>query len=79
LKSNTFVFYLIRGALEQKIVAQKKQVSQIAKAKIIQNLSATLFGLLIPGFTLQSVFMDEKVLRATQYAESLELLFKTYP
>jgi len=69
-------FEKIRSALENKIVELQK-VGQIAKSKNVQNLSVTLFGLIIPGFTLQSVFMDEKSLNANQYIESLELLFKT--
>ena len=50
-----------------------------AKTKNTQNLSVTLFGLLIPGFTLQSVFMDDMALNAAQYSESLNLLFQTKP
>jgi AcrR family transcriptional regulator len=68
-------FERICGALEQKIIALQK-VGQIAKTKNVQNLSVTLFGLLIPGFTLQSVFMENKALSAAQYSESLNLLFK---
>jgi TetR/AcrR family transcriptional repressor of uid operon len=69
-------FEKIRSALEQSILVLQKK-GQIPKTQDTQNLSVTLFGLLIPGFTLQSVFMDEKALNSTQYAESLNLLFKT--
>lgn len=68
-------FERIRSALEQKILILQKN-GHIAKTRDVQNLSVTLFGLLIPGFTLQSVFMDEKALNAAQYSESLNLLFK---
>ena len=44
--------------------------------KNTQNLSVVLFGVLIPGFTLQSVFMDGKSLDAAQYSESIQALFK---
>jgi len=66
----------VRSALEQQIVMLQK-ADQLAKTEKVKNLSVTLFGLIIPGFILQSVFMDEEALNATQYAESLELLFKT--
>lgn len=69
-------FERIRSALEQKILMLQKK-GRIPKTKDTQNLSVTLFGLLIPGFTLQSVFMDDKSLNAVQYAEALNLLFKT--
>lgn len=74
-KTMLVYFERIRNALEQKILILQKK-GQIAKTKDVQNLSVTLFGLLIPGFTLQSVFMDEKSLNAAQYSESLNLLFK---
>lgn len=74
-KTMLVYFERIRNALEQKILILQKK-GQIAKTKNVQNLSVTLFGLLIPGFTLQSVFMDEKSLNAAQYSESLNLLFK---
>jgi len=69
-------FERIRSALEKKILLLQ-EANQIPKTTDAQNLSVTLFGLLIPGFTLQSVFMDEKALNASQYADSLNLLFKT--
>ena len=75
---STMVYYFerIRSALEQKILLMQKK-GQISETKNTQNLSVTLFGLLIPGFTLQSVFMDDMALNASQYSESLNLLFKT--
>ena len=74
-KTMLIYFERIRSALEQKIILLQKK-GQIEKTKNVQNLSVTLFGLLIPGFTLQSVFMDEKSLSAFEYSESLNLLFK---
>lgn len=74
-KTMLVYFERIRNALEQKILILQRK-GQITKTKNVQNLSVTLFGLLIPGFTLQSVFMDEKSLNAAQYSESLNLLFK---
>ena len=71
-------FERIRSALEQKILVLQKS-GHIPKTKNTQNLSVTLFGLLIPGFTLQSVFMDDMALNAAKYSESLNLLFKTKP
>ena len=75
-KTMLVYFERIRNALEQKILILQRK-GQITKTKNVQNLSVTLFGLLIPGFTLQSVFMDEKSLNASEYSESLNLLFKT--
>ena len=75
-KTMLVYFERIRNALEQKILILQGK-GQITKTKNVQNLSVTLFGLLIPGFTLQSVFMDEKSLNASEYSESLNLLFKT--
>jgi hypothetical protein len=49
---------------------------KIKEFKNTQQLSVTLFGLVIPAFTLQSVFMDDKSLDATSYTESINLLFK---
>jgi AcrR family transcriptional regulator len=69
-------FERIRSALEKKIILMQKN-GQISKTKSTQNLSVTLFGLLIPGFTLQSVFMDGMALNADQYSESLHFLFKS--
>ncbi|QWE22271.1 TetR/AcrR family transcriptional regulator [Polynucleobacter sp. AP-Jannik-300A-C4] len=74
-KTMLVYFERIRNALEQKILILQKK-GQITKTQNVQNLSVTLFGLLIPGFTLQSVFMDEKSLSASEYSESLNLLFK---
>lgn len=68
-------FERIRTALEKKILVLQKR-GHITKTQNVQNLSVTAFGILIPGFTLQSVFMDEKALNADEYSESLHLLFQ---
>jgi len=73
--SMTICFENIRSALEKKIILLMAQ-GKIKKYKNTEQLSVTLFGLVIPAFTLQSVFMDEKSLDATAYAQSLSLLFK---
>lgn len=74
-KTMTDCFERIRSALEKKIVALMEQ-EKIKKAKNTEQLSVTLFGLVIPAFTLQSVFMDDKSLDSGTYAKSLEWLFK---
>lgn len=68
-------FERIRFGIEKKISVMIKN-GQIPSNKNIQNLSVVLFGVLIPGFTLQSVFMDGKSLDAAQYSESINSLFK---
>jgi len=68
-------FERIRSALEQKVkVLQKK--GDIPQTKNTQDLSVALFGLLIPGFTLQSVFMDDKSLNSKEFFDSLSSLFQ---
>lgn len=74
-KTMTECFERIRGNLEQKIWVLMAQ-GKIAKTKNVQQLSVALFGLVIPAFTLQSVFMDNKAIDAKTYAKALELLFK---
>jgi len=71
----TMFFEKIRMALEQKIILLMAQ-GKIKEFKNTQQLSVTLFGLVIPAFTLQSIFMDDKSLNAASYAESINLLFK---
>lgn len=71
----TEFFEKIRSALEQKIILLMAQ-GKIKEFKNTQQLSVTLFGLVIPAFTLQSVFMDDKSLDAASYTESINLLFK---
>lgn len=68
-------FENIRSALEAKIIALMDQ-GKIKKSKNTQALSVTLFGLVIPAFTVQSVFMDEKSIDSKQYASCLESLFR---
>jgi AcrR family transcriptional regulator len=74
-KTMVTYFEKIRGALEQKIILLMKK-GKIKKVRNTEQLSVALFGLVIPGFTVQSVFMDEKAINSAQYAESLNLLFK---
>lgn len=70
----TACFERIRSALEKQIVALMDK-GEIKKSSNTEQLSVTLFGLVIPAFTLQSVYMDEKSLNAADYIQSLELLF----
>lgn len=74
-KTMTACFERIRSALEKKIVALMHQ-GKIQASKNTEQLSVTLFGLVIPAFTLQSVYMDEKSIDAAAYTQSLALLFK---
>jgi AcrR family transcriptional regulator len=67
-------FERIRTALEQKIISLQSR-GKIPQDKNSQNLSVTLFGIVIPGFTLQSVFMDEKKISSNIYADCLSTLF----
>jgi AcrR family transcriptional regulator len=68
-------FEQIRLAIEEKIKILIKQ-GQIPKNQNPQVLSVALFGIVIPGFTLQSVYMDEKSIHASEYANALKALFK---
>lgn len=74
-KTMLIYFERIRCALEQKIRVLISQ-GKIAKTKNVQQLSVALFGIVIPAFTLQSVFMEDKAIDATTYTESLFSLFK---
>jgi AcrR family transcriptional regulator len=75
-KTMLVYFERIRSGLEQKIILLMKK-GKLKKHKGTEQLSVALFGLVIPGFTVQSVFMDEKTINSAQYAKSLNLLFKT--
>lgn len=75
-KTMLIYFERIRSGLEQKIILLMKK-GKMKKSKNTQQLSVALFGLVIPGFTVQSVFMDEKAIDSLQYAESLDLLLKS--
>ncbi|MEA9602775.1 TetR/AcrR family transcriptional regulator [Polynucleobacter sp. MG-28-Ekke-A2] len=75
-KTMLICFERIRNGLEQKIILLMKK-GKLKKDKNTEQLSVALFGLVIPGFTVQSVFMDEKAINSTQYAKSLNLLFKS--
>ena len=77
-KTMLIYFERIRSSLEQKIILLMKK-GKLQKNKNTQQLSVALFGLVIPGFTVQSVFMDEKAIDSLQYAESLNLLLKRSP
>jgi len=69
-------FERIRAALEKQIVLLQTQ-GKLPKHKNTKALSVALFGIVIPGFTLQSVFMDEMSINANQYANCLSVLFKS--
>ncbi|QWD84070.1 TetR/AcrR family transcriptional regulator [Polynucleobacter sp. MWH-P3-07-1] len=77
-KTMLIYFEQIRSGLEQKIILLMKK-GKMKKNKNTQQLSVALFGLVIPGFSVQSVFMDEKAIDSAQYSESLNLLFKSRP
>jgi len=69
-------FERIRSGLEKKIISLMKK-GKIKKNKNTQQLSVALFGLVIPGFTVQSVFMDDRAIDSAKYAQALNLLFKS--
>jgi AcrR family transcriptional regulator len=75
-KTMLIYFERIRSSLEQKIILLMKK-GKLKKDKNTEQLSVALFGLVIPGFTVQSVFMDEKAIDSLRYAESLDLLLKS--
>ena len=68
-------FERIRNALEQKIILLMSK-GKIKKDKSTEQLSVALFGLVIPGFTLQSVFMDDRALDSSEYVRALNVLLK---
>ena len=72
-KTMLIYFERIRSGLEQKIILLMKK-GKLKKNKNTQQLSVALFGLVIPGFTVQSVFMDEKAIDSAKYVRALELL-----
>jgi len=72
-KTMLVYFERIRSGLEQKIILLMKKV-KLKKHKDTEQLSVALFGLVIPGFTVQSVFMDEKSIDSTRYVRAIELL-----
>ena len=74
-KTMLIYFERIRSGLEQKIILLMKK-GKLEKNKNTEGLSVALFGLVIPGFTVQSVFMDDQAINSSQYAKSLNLLFK---
>ena len=75
-KTMLIYFERIRSGLEQKIILLMKK-GKLKKDKNTEPLSVAQFGLVIPGFTVQSVFMDEKAIDSAQYAKSLNLLLKS--
>jgi AcrR family transcriptional regulator len=75
-KTMLIYFERIRSGLEKKIILLMKK-GKLKKDKNTQQLSVALFGLVIPGFTVQSVFMDEKAIDSAKYARALELLFSS--
>ena len=72
-KTMLIYFERIRSGLEQKIILLMKK-GKLKKNKNTEQLSVALFGLVIPGFTVQSVFMDEKSIDSAKYVRSLNLL-----
>jgi AcrR family transcriptional regulator len=72
-KTMLVYFERIRSGLEQKIILLMKK-GKLKKHKDTEQLSVALFGLVIPGFTVQSVFMDEKAIDSTRYVRAIELL-----
>jgi TetR/AcrR family transcriptional regulator, repressor for uid operon len=72
-KTMLIYFERIRSGLEKKIILLMKK-GKLTKNKNTQQLSVTLFGLVIPGFTVQSVFMDEKAINSAKYVQALNLL-----
>ncbi|MDH6525678.1 hypothetical protein [Polynucleobacter sphagniphilus] len=72
-KTMLVYFERIRSALEQKIILLMSK-GKIKKNKNTEQLSVALFGLVIPGFTVQSVFMDEKAIDSAKYVQALNLL-----
>ncbi|QWD27665.1 TetR/AcrR family transcriptional regulator [Polynucleobacter paneuropaeus] len=72
-KTMLIYFERIRSGLEQKIILLMKK-GKLKKDKNTEQLSVALFGLVIPGFTVQSVFMDEKSIDSAKYVRSLNLL-----
>ena len=72
-KTMLIYFERIRSGLEQKIILLMKK-GKLKKDKNTEQLSVALFGLVIPGFTVQSVFMDEKAIDSARYVRALNLL-----
>jgi AcrR family transcriptional regulator len=67
-------FERIRTGLEKYILTLQEngKLTQSVKA---QQSSVTLFGIVIPGFTVQSVYFDEMTIDSIQYTDSLKALF----
>ncbi|MBT8564783.1 TetR/AcrR family transcriptional regulator [Polynucleobacter paneuropaeus] len=72
-KTMLVYFERIRSGLEKKIILLMKK-GKLKKDKNTEQLSVALFGLVIPGFTVQSVFMDEKAIDSARYVRALNLL-----
>jgi len=72
-KTMLIYFEQIRSGLEKKIVLLMKK-GKLKKDKNTQQLSVALFGLVIPGFTVQSVFMDDLAIDSAEYVRALNLL-----
>jgi len=72
-KTMLIYFERIRSGLEKKIILLMKK-GKLKNDKDTEQLSVALFGLVIPGFTVQSVFMDEKSIDSAKYVRSLNLL-----
>jgi len=72
-KTMLIYFERIRSGLEKKIILLMKK-GKLKKNKNTEQLSVALFGLVIPGFTVQSVFMDDLAIDSSQYKRALNLL-----
>jgi len=72
-KTMLIYFERIRSGLEQKIILLMKK-GKMKKDKNTEQLSVALFGLVIPGFTVQSVFMDSRAIDSARYVRALNLL-----
>jgi len=67
-------FEQIRAALETYILVLQNK-GKLAKTIHAKELSSALFGIVIPGFSLQSVYFDDMAITTDQYTNSLEVLF----
>ena len=74
---NTVLIYFDRicSALEKQVVLQQSK-GIIAKNKNSKELAKALFGIVVPGFTVQSVLMDQASINANTYIDCLSVLLK---
>ena len=75
IRATTKIYFdRIIGSLELTIIRLIDK-GELSKNVNTQQLSIALFGLVIPAFTLQSLFMDEKALNPDNYVNALESIF----